>query len=369
MKTTLVALALLTPAMTVLAQSTVTIYGLLDVSVGVNNNGTGNVKGMFSGVGPGSRLGFRGREELGDGLAANFVLEQGIAADTGALTQGGLAWGRQVWVGLSKDWWSVSMGRQYSPMNLSLTESDAMRQVYWGSTAGTGNGVYPSAGSAAGTGGHQASSRVNNSVLGTATFGPFTGRLMVAAGDETTTGSGRLVMAGGTFKSGPVQISGTVNRFRQYASTIVPGAHPEWQTEWQLGGSYDFGPVALLGGHYEYNPSEANRPAAPPSAVDPRFLKTSSNWIGVRVPVGTGTLMAQGMRTEFDNEGPDGRGNTFAVAYEYPLSKRTTLWGSYAQVNNNAPGWVSIQAATVAVFPASAGADIKAYSVGIRHSF
>ena len=75
------------------------------------------------------------------------------------------------------------------------------------------------------------------------------------------------------------------------------------------------------------------------------------------------------MRTNFDYNGPDGKGTTFALTYEYPLSKRTTLFGSYAQVNNNDQGRVSIQAATVAVFPAFAGADIKAYSVGMRHAF
>jgi len=370
MKRSLLALAVLAPWLSAHAQSTVTVYGLIDLSVGVANAGTGNVKSMFSGVGPGSRLGFRGTEDLGGGLRANFVLEQGIAADTGGLTQGGLAWGRQVYVGLAGDWWSVSMGRQYSPMNLSLVESDALRQVYWGGTPGVGSGTYQSPNAPAGSGGHQSSARVNNSVLGTATMGGFTGRLMAAAGDESTNGSGHLVMAGGTYKAGPLQVSGTVNRFRQYATTLVAGApSAALQTEWQLGGSYDFGFVQAFVGHYFYVPSEVNRLPGPPTAFDPHFLKTTSNWIGARVPLGGGTLMTQVMRTNFDYDGPDGKGTTFALTYEYPLSKRTTLFGSYAQVNNNDQGRVSIQAATVAVFPAFAGADIKAYSVGMRHTF
>jgi GBP family porin len=369
MRRALPVFALLAPMAAAHAQSTVTVYGLLDLSVGVANAGTGNVKNMFSGVGPGSRLGFRGTEDLGDGLRANFVLEQGIAADTGGLTQGGLAWGRQVYLGLSKDWWSVSMGRQYSPMNLSLVESDALRQVYWGSTPGVGSGTYQSPGAAAGSGGHQSSARVNNSVLATATAAGFTGRLMAAAGDEIPGGSGHLLMAGGTYKVGGLQVSGTVNRFRQYATTIVAGTLPALQTEWQLGGSYDFGLAQGFVGYYSYDPSEANRPAGAPSAIDPRFNKTTSSWLGVRAPIGNGTLMTQIMRTNFEYDGPDGKGTTFALAYEYPLSKRTTLFGSYAQVNNNDQGRVSIQAATVAVFPAFAGADIKAYSVGVRHSF
>lgn len=369
MKRALPVIVLMAPLACAYAQSSVTVYGAIDLSVGQSDNGTGAVTNMFSGVGPGSRLGFRGREDLGGGLFANFLLEQGIAADTGGLNQGGLAWGRQIFVGLSKDWWSVSMGRQYSPMNLSLTETDALYQVYWGSTPGVGNAVYLSPNAAAGSGGFQSSARVNNSILATGTGGGFTGRLMAAAGDEASNGSGRLMMLGGTYKAGPVQVSGTVNRFRQYATSITPGASPELQTEWQLGGSYNFGLAQAFLGYYSYDPSEANRPAGPPTATDPRFLKTTSSWLGVRVPISVGTLMTQVMRTNFEYNGPDGEGTTFALTYEYPLSKRTTVYGSYAQVNNNNQGLVSVQAATVAVFPASAGADIKAYSVGLRHAF
>ena len=197
MKRAFPAIVLVAPLACAHAQSAVQIYGVIDLSVGVANAGTDNVTNMFSGVGPGSRLGFRGTEDLGNGLRANFLLEQGIAADTGGLTQGGLAWGRQVYVGLSKDWWSVSMGRQYSPMNLSLVESDALRQVYWGGTPGTGSGTYQSPNAPAGSGGHQSSARVNNSILATGTAGGFTGRLMAAAGDEIPGGSGRLLMLGG----------------------------------------------------------------------------------------------------------------------------------------------------------------------------
>jgi predicted porin len=368
MKRVFGASALLIPLVCAQAQGTVTVYGVLDLSLGVTNNGTGNVKQMLSGVGPGSRLGFRGTEDLGDGLRANFVLEQGIAADTGGLTQGGLAWGRQAYVGLAKDWWSVTLGRQYSPIQISLVESDALRQVYWGGTPAVGSGTYQSPGAAAGSGGHQASARINNSVLATATGGGFTGRLMVAAGDEIVGGSGHLLMAGGTYKVGGLLVTGTVNRFRQYATTIAPGAPPQLQTEFNVGASYDFGPVMALAGHYSYDPSE-NRPAGTPTAFDPRFLKTTSDWIGLRAPIGVGTLMAQVMRTNFDYATDDGRGTTIAMTYEYPLSKRTTIYGSYAQVKNNDQGLVSIQAATVAVFPAFPGADLKAYSFGLRHAF
>ncbi|MDY0748067.1 porin [Paucibacter sp. R3-3] len=368
MKQILGALALALPMVPALAQSSVTIYGVLDLSVGATNNGNGNVKQLMSGVGPGSRLGFRGTEDLGGGLKANFVLEEGIAVDTGTLNQGGLAWGRQIFVGLSSTWWSLSAGRQYSPLNVSLVESDAFRQVYWGDTTGTGNALYQSPGAAQGSGGQASTARVNNSVLATATGGGFTGRLMVAAGDEGNNGSGHLAMLGGTYRVGGLLLTGTYNRFRQYATTLAAGTSPQWQTEFNVGGSYDFGPVMLLAGYYSYDPSENRTPGAP-TALDPRFTKTVSDWIGFRAPLGGGTLIGQVMKTTFDYAAADGRGTTIAAAYEYPLSKRTTLYGSYAQLNNNAQGLVSIQGATVSVFPAYPGADLRGYAFGLRHTF
>lgn len=100
------------------AQANVTIYGILDVGLtAVDNAGGASLKLVDTGIMQGSRLGFRGTEDLGGGLKANFVLEQGVILDTGALGQGGLAFGRQSWVGLSSDTMgSVMVGRQYDLM-------------------------------------------------------------------------------------------------------------------------------------------------------------------------------------------------------------------------------------------------------------
>ncbi|MQR00871.1 porin [Glaciimonas soli] len=97
------------------AQTSVTIYGIIDLGL----NYTSNVDGltrvqMASGDVQGSRLGFKGTEDLGNGLSAVFQLENGFSANTGTLGQGGRLFGRQAFVGLSSTTaGTITLGRQY----------------------------------------------------------------------------------------------------------------------------------------------------------------------------------------------------------------------------------------------------------------
>lgn len=104
------------------AQSNVTLYGILDIGMShASDVGGGSQSLVGSGVMQGSRLGFKGAEDLGGGLSAVFVLEQGLVLNSGALGQGGLAFGRQSWVGLSdRSLGTLSLGRQYDFMWDSL---------------------------------------------------------------------------------------------------------------------------------------------------------------------------------------------------------------------------------------------------------
>ncbi|SMG57390.1 porin [Paraburkholderia susongensis] len=96
------------------AQSSVTLYGIIDVGINMNTNAGGFHKyDMSSGVMQGSRFGLRGTEDLGGGLKALFVLENGFDVTNGKLGQGGLMFGRQAYVGLSSNFGTVTLGRQY----------------------------------------------------------------------------------------------------------------------------------------------------------------------------------------------------------------------------------------------------------------
>lgn len=103
------------------AQSTVTLYGVIDEGIDYVNNSGGNYlvrmrDGTYDGV-YGSRFGLKGSEDLGGGLSAIFKLENGFSTENGQLRQGGLLFGRQAWVGLSDTkFGTVTIGRQYDPV-------------------------------------------------------------------------------------------------------------------------------------------------------------------------------------------------------------------------------------------------------------
>ena len=97
------------------AQSSVTLYGLIDAGLTYTNNqnGSHNFK-MTSGAVNGSRWGLRGSEDLGGGLKAIFTLENGFSIANGTLGQQGREFGRQAFVGLSSNQFgTVTLGRQY----------------------------------------------------------------------------------------------------------------------------------------------------------------------------------------------------------------------------------------------------------------
>ncbi|MGF6600747.1 putative porin [Paraburkholderia sp. GAS448] len=114
---------------TVQAQSSITLYGIVDLGVTyVNNAQTGKTGGTLSGASQvaltdgtatgvsGSRWGLRGTEDLGGGLKSLFVIENGFTANNGALAQGGTEFGRQAYVGLAGGPGTVTLGRQYDTL-------------------------------------------------------------------------------------------------------------------------------------------------------------------------------------------------------------------------------------------------------------
>ncbi|BAO89001.1 porin Gram-negative type precursor [Caballeronia cordobensis] len=110
--------SLIAAAFPAFAQSSVTLYGLIDEGLDFTNNANGSkAYKMQSGDVQGSRWGLKGTEDLGSGLKALFQIESGFNVNTGALGQGGLAFGRQAYVGLSDGaFGTVTLGRQYDSL-------------------------------------------------------------------------------------------------------------------------------------------------------------------------------------------------------------------------------------------------------------
>lgn len=119
MKNNLIAFAALVPiSLAAHAQSSVTLSGVIDVGINALTNANGTHQyAMTSGVNNGSRVVFRGVEDLGGGLKSIFFLENGFNVNNGQLGQGGLLFGRQAWVGLtSSSFGTLTLGRQYDSL-------------------------------------------------------------------------------------------------------------------------------------------------------------------------------------------------------------------------------------------------------------
>ena len=130
-KTSLTLAAMLVGGAAPMAQAqTVQIYGLVDgmveyvSKVGSAGSSLKRMPGLTGSL-P-SRLGFRGSEDLGDGLKAVFTLEQGFGPDAGTLNQGGRAWGRQVYVGLQGAMGTITLGRQNTMLFWGMIDSDVI---------------------------------------------------------------------------------------------------------------------------------------------------------------------------------------------------------------------------------------------------
>src|SRR6185312_4117580 len=100
------------------AQSSVTLYGILDAGITyASNTGGSHVVKFDDGIAYGNRWGLKGTEDLGGGLSAIFALESGFKLGTGRLTFGGSQFGRQAYVGLSNPWGTLSFGNQLDMTN------------------------------------------------------------------------------------------------------------------------------------------------------------------------------------------------------------------------------------------------------------
>ncbi|GGC39279.1 membrane protein [Paraburkholderia caffeinilytica] len=117
----------MTLSVPVFAQNTVTLYGVIDEGINYTNNaGTGHAYQLQSGYVQGSRWGLKGAEDLGGGLKTVFQIESGFNVNNGKLGQGGLAFGRQAYVGLAQDTYgTVTLGRQYDSLVDYLAQTTA----------------------------------------------------------------------------------------------------------------------------------------------------------------------------------------------------------------------------------------------------
>jgi predicted porin len=380
-----VALASALAAPLAMADNNVTMYGILDVGATVDDSGFGNKFRIQSGGESGSRLGFKGTEELGGGLKVNFLLEMGIAVDTGQLSShndytGNVTSGsnqasngvgpnattifaRSSWVSLSGNFGEVKLGRQYSPLFLAENAMDPFASgmvgtPYWllhegptSATATTTNRV-----------------RMDNAVsYATPNLSGFNAIVAYSTGLENNTNQTpdhdlRAWSANATYGNGPIWVGITYEDINGSSTTASPagtGVEPETKN-WMVGGQYDFGVIR------PYIAYEQSKFYDQTNTV----IDDSRIWlIGLTAPVGPGKLIFvyANLKDKINNSAD---AKHIGLGYTYPLSKRTDVYASVAKVDNDTNAKYRIGTATATLETVSTnGFDPKSYEVGIRHQF
>jgi len=257
------------------AQSSVTLYGIVDASVQWNKQYSStsaqqeSVWSIDSGYQSGSRFGLRGSESLGNGLTAIFTLEGGFDASTGQSTQGGLLFGRQAWAGVQGGWGSVTAGRIPTPS--SGTGSFDMFGAVDPFTAGFGINAIGSTFVAANA------LREDNAVLYVT---PLLGGLKAAAGYSFNRGgsetspqgsNSNAVNLAASFSAGPFYAVVTYDVLG-YPDAGSPTANAGLPDEklLQIGGTFDLKAVKLHAAWADQSKISAARAgvaAAPPSTT------------------------------------------------------------------------------------------------------
>jgi len=354
MKKSLIALAVLATAGVASAQSSVTLFGIVDATLAVGNgSGVGSSdKTQLTNSGyNSSRLGFRGTEDLGGGMSASFWLEATVNNDngtggatntnnqaTGGSAGNGMTFNRRSTVSLAGGWGEVRLGRDYSPQFWNLTVFDPF---------GT-NGVGTTQTLNSGRGGPVAV-RASNSMgyFLPRNLGGFYGQVQYYLGENNQTGAATEDDGKGAglrlgYAAGPVNVALAFSS-TNYATGDIKTTN--------IGGQYDFG-VAKVMAHYN-----RDRVSAPASVTQTGYL------IGGLIPMGAGEIRLAYSRSK-NNAAVSAKTNKYAIGYVHNLSKRTALYTTFARTSNSGGAAAALNGAVTAANDKSTG-----YDFGIRHSF
>jgi len=339
------------------AQSSITVFGVVDLSANSYKNGSTSIKTMDNNQLNSNRLGFRGVEDLGGGMTASFWLEAGMSNDVGNAGGGNGQTGvtaffnRRSTVSLSGGFGEIRLGRDYVNTFSTIAGADA----YGANGFGSGinlylglSGVSPvGLGSGAGT-----AVRANNMVgyFLPGNLGGLYGSVQVAAGEgaPNAAASGNKYTGGRLgYAAGPLDVSASV------AQTTV-GTSDKYKVA-NIGGSYDFG----LAKAYAF--------------VDQRkfgSLKYTTYQLSAGVPLGQGEFRAS--YAKGNAEGGTIAANDaslFGVEYIYNLSKRTALYTQYGRLSNKGASAIALGGSVSTADAKTGGFTSTGYGAGIRHAF
>lgn len=322
------------------AQTSVTMYGMVDASIGVENNdapGESSRTVVSSGTQSASRIGFRGTEDLGNGLKALFNIEAAVAVDTGATDSN--MFQRRAVVGLQGAFGTVTVGREYGPIAAVAGASDTLGQGFYGSNL-------------AAFGTNRLTRRLSNSVnYQSNALNGFTVRAAYGAGERSVDPSGDITGVALEYANAGLYIGAGYQNVERLASGD--------DKEYNFGLGYKFGDFELRGGYM----------AADPETGTARSNKYEQANVGLSYGFGANRVFVNYQQQEL--EIGDAEGKAVTLGYTYTLSKRTNVYASYAKLRNNGTGVFSLTSpsGTIALPATAFGSDPQVYNIGLRHSF
>lgn len=359
MKKSLVALAILAAAGVASAQSSVTLFGVVDATYAHGSgSGTGSSsKSQLTDSGyNSSRLGFRGTEDLGGGMSASFWLEAGLNNDngTGDLTSlnnqvggtsggGGLTFNRRSTVSLASGLGELRLGRDFTPQFWNQTVFDPFGTNGVGTTQTLNSSL-----------GGPVNVRASNGVgyFLPGNLGGFYGQFQYYMGENNKTGAATEKDGNGTavrlgYANGPINVA-LATSSTKYAETATTGKI----TSTNIGGSYDFGVAQAMA-------------LVTRDKVDttPTTQTGKGALVGALVPMGAGQIRVA-YSTYKTDAATTPKSKKWALGYVHNLSKRTALYATYARVTNSGGAAQALNGAVTAANERSTG-----YDFGIKHSF
>ncbi len=329
-----------------LADGSVTLYGMLDVSVeSFHYNSTptrpsGHLTTMTSDT---SRLGVRGIEDLGDGLRAYFKLETGYQTDNGTVTVPATFWSRESYLGLGSDkLGSVQLGSQYAPSLWMSVWTDPFFRFGLGGQYTLLQGL------------RGYSIKYDNAVqYQTPVIGGFSGRLMAAPGEGAVTGTSYSASA--EYRTAPVYVGAVLDQVKTTAASVGLAGAPVTSRTLSLSATYDF-KVVKLSGWWQTNRIES-------------LSNVNGYVVGATIPFG----VQDEIRTSYAHRSAtNADASLFAIGYFHILSKRTTLYANFGRLTNGKAAAFRMGPAIgeqVAVGLPTVGQDSTGTQFGIRHWF
>lgn len=323
--------------MNVAAQTNVSVYGVIDTfsqytNTGAGYNSTVDSSGLF-----GTRIGFKGVEDLGGGLKSEFVLEQGFKSDTGAAADPTRAFSRQSWIGLGNELGQIRIGRQNALMFINEGKLDA----FFGASMASGLNNFSTY-----------SVRTDKTIsYFSPKIGPLQAQVYYGFGDT------------GGAKSANGSYSAAVNydQDRVHLAAVVQGVRNTRDTDTQrvlyAGGSYDFDGLTMYAVYH--------RAISQLAVIDKDVLSFST-----KIHLAVNHDFSLGYSYLKDRSVRNSNAWEIGAMYEYYLSKRTQLYTTVSYLKNNNQGGYTLGGAAVAGLPlAYPGASARGVQAGILHFF